>query len=36
MTDKIAEFERINRPRLQRALDQIALIEKSAQSMTGK
>lgn len=31
--DKEAEFRRINGPRVQRAVDQIALVEKSATSM---
>ena len=33
MTDKISEFRRINEPRVQRALEQIRHIEKSAKSM---
>lgn len=33
MSDKIADFERINGPRVQRALDQLTFIEKSALSM---
>ena len=33
MTDKISEFFRINEPRVQRALDQLGHIEKSAASM---
>jgi hypothetical protein len=33
MTNKIAEFRRINEPRARRALDQIGHIDKSARSM---
>lgn len=33
MTDKTAEFRRINEPRVQRALEQIGHIEKSAKAM---
>lgn len=33
MTNKLSEFRRINAPRIQRALDQIGHIEKSAASM---